>query len=75
MKVKLEDILKNDKQYIRILRLLHLIKGVNQSIDNSKEMNSQLMEKQYLHLKKEYTQELLEQLAEYRLPVLLDNAA
>jgi len=33
MEVKLEDILKNDKQYIQILRLLHLIKGVNQSID------------------------------------------
>lgn len=75
MEVKLEDILKNDKQYIRILRLLHLIKGVNQSIDNSKAMNSELMERQYIYLKKEYTQELLEQLAEYRLPVVLDNAA
>lgn len=75
MEVKLEDILKNDKQYIRILRLLHLIKGVNKSIENSQEMNSKLMERQYVHLKKEYTQELLEQLADYRLPVLLDSAA
>ena len=75
MEVKLEDILKNDKKYIKILRLLHLIKGVNTSIENSKKMNSQLMEKQYIYLKKEYTQELLEQLKEYRLPVLLDNAA
>lgn len=75
MEVKLEDILKNDKQYIRILRLLHLIKGVNKSIENSKEMNSALMERQYIYLKKEYTQELLEQLAEYQLPVLLDTAA
>ncbi len=31
MEVKLEDILKNDKQYIKILRLLHLIKGLTLS--------------------------------------------
>lgn len=75
MEVKLEDVLKKDKQYIKILRLLHLIKGVNKSIENSQETNSKLMERQYVRLKKEYTQELLEQLADYRLPVLLDSAA
>lgn len=76
MEIKLEDILgKNDKKYIRILRLLHLIDGVNQSIENSKTMNSPLMEKQYVSLKKEYTKELLEQLADYRLPISITSAA
>ncbi|MEM1120571.1 MAG: hypothetical protein AAGJ18_08975 [Bacteroidota bacterium] len=76
MNTKLEKLIgKNDKKYIKILRLLHLIDGVNQSLENSKKMDSTLMEKQYMLLKEEYTQELLEELAEYRLPVTLKSAA
>lgn len=76
MDTKLENLIgRNDKKYIRILRLLHLIEGVNESLDNSKKMNSPLMEKQYLSLKQEYTQELLAELADYRLPVFLGSAA
>ena len=76
MSTPLADIIgKNDKKYTRILRLLHLIEGVNKSIENSKAMNSKLMEKQYLSLKKDYTKELLEQLAEYQLPLSINAAA
>lgn len=76
MSSKLEDLIgRNDKKYIRILRLLHLIEGVNTSISNSKQMNSPLMEKQYIALKKEYTEELLVELADYQLPVVLGSAA
>lgn len=76
MDKKLENLIgRNDKKYIRILRLLHLIEGVNTSIDNSEKMDSALMKKQYLYLKHEYTQELLKELAAYRLPVTLESAA
>lgn len=76
MDSKLEQLIgRNDKKYIRILRLLHLIEGVNTSIDNSKKLKSALMEKQYLSLKQEYTAELLKELEDYRLPVILGIAA
>ena len=76
MDKKLKNLIgTNDKKYIKILRLLHLIDGVNQSIENSKLMNSSLMKKQYQLLKQEYTKELLEELAEYQLPVILESAA
>lgn len=72
MEVKLEDILgHNDKKYIRILRLLQLIEGVNNSIDNGRKLKNRSMIRQYEHLKKQYTSELLEFLSEYKLPVQL----
>lgn len=76
MDVKLEDILgKNDQKYIRILRLLHLIEGVNMSMENSGQMNSALMLRQCQHQKKEYTKELLELLEDYNIPLKLAEAA
>ena len=76
MKVTLEDILgKNDEKYIRILRLMHLMDGVNENIKNSKLVKSDLMFRQYQNLKKEYTKELLELLAEYDMPLQLAEAA
>lgn len=72
MDIKLEDILgHNDKHYIRILRLLQLIEGVNLSIDNSQQLQNQLMIRQYQYLKTQYTKELLELLATYKLPLQL----
>lgn len=72
MEVKLEAILgHHDKKYIRILRLLQLIEGVNQSIDNSRKLKSRSMLRQYEDLKKQYTSEFLELLEEYKLPVQL----
>ncbi|MEM8523314.1 MAG: hypothetical protein AAGG68_01665 [Bacteroidota bacterium] len=72
MEIKLEDVLgHNDKKYIRILRLLQLIEGVNQSLDNSRKLKNRSMLRQYEHLKRQYTSELLELLAEYELPVQL----
>ena len=70
-KILEEFLRKNDQHFIQMLRLFHLIKGVNESIAISQEMNSAFMQKQYEHLKKEYTTELLELLAVYRLPLQL----
>jgi hypothetical protein len=76
MDITLEDVLgKNDKKYIRILRLLHLIEGVNKSIENSQKLNNALMIRQYDHLKKQYTQEFLEVLADYKMPIHFSEAA
>ena len=70
MNASLENMLrKNDKKYIRILRLLHLIEGVNESIDANEKMKNQLMIRQYQHLKKEYALELLKLLEKYRIPI------
>lgn len=56
-----------------IQRLLELIEDVNQDIAVSQEINSELMQKQYRHLKRKYTEEILELLAEYRLPIQLEG--
>ncbi len=50
----------------RIRRLLDLIEGANESINIS---DDALIKKQYRHLKKDYTQQLLELLKVYDLPV------
>lgn len=54
-----------------ITRLLELIEGVNKDIDLSQSIGSKSMVKQYLHLKKGYTKQLLEVLSEYQLPVAI----
>jgi hypothetical protein len=54
-----------------VQRLLELIEGVNKDIQNSQSIDSQLLVQQYLYLKKDYTQQLLDILSEYKLPVTL----
>jgi hypothetical protein len=56
-------------------RILALIEGVNEDIKASQEMGNDLLVKQYYHLKKDYTSQLLELLANYQLPIHLDEAA
>lgn len=66
--------MKNKKSKLKvnaIQHLLDLIEMANENIESSKKMNSPLMMQQYEHLKKEHTKELLELLAEYRLPIQL----
>ncbi|HFA49630.1 MAG TPA: hypothetical protein ENJ95_11510 [Bacteroidetes bacterium] len=76
MQDQLKDILeRNEKKYVQILRLLHLIEGVNKSIENSREMESTTMLKQYKHLKSQYTKEFLTLLAEFKMPIQLAKAA
>ena len=58
-----------------IARLLELIDGVNQDLEAGKLVGNKLLVKQYKHLKKDYTQQLLELLEEYQLPIHLDEAA
>lgn len=50
-------------------QLLGLIEGVNKDIAISQKMDSPLMVKQYQHLKEDYTQQLLELLKDYQLPL------
>ncbi len=58
-----------------ITRLLELIEGVNQDLERSRSIENTLLVKQYEHLKKDYTQQLLDLLEEYNLPIHLDEAA
>ena len=58
-----------------IARLLALIDGVNKDLDISRQMGNEVLIKQYEYLKKDYTQQLLEILEEYRLPIHFDEAA
>ncbi len=57
-----------------IAHVLNLISGINRDIEISKKMNSNLMVRQYQKLKKEYTQDLLELLSEYKLPLEMSAA-
>lgn len=76
MEEQLQDFINsNEEKYLKVLRLLHLIEGVNKSIENSKELGSDLMLRQYKHLKGEYTQELLVVLADYDLLLQPSEAA
>ncbi|MEM9889066.1 MAG: hypothetical protein AAF849_24505 [Bacteroidota bacterium] len=66
--MNLEDIFSgNRKKYMQVIRLLALIEGVNQSIQLAIKMDSPLEEKQYKHLKKQYTNDLLGLLKSYDL--------
>ncbi|MCB0633191.1 MAG: hypothetical protein R2824_03760 [Saprospiraceae bacterium] len=56
-------------------RLLTLIDGVNEDIKASQAIGNDLLIKQYHHLKKDYTSQLLELLKNYQLPIHLDEAA
>lgn len=58
-----------------IARLLELIEGVNQDLESSRSIDNSLLVKQYEHLKKDYTQQLLDLLEDYGLPIHLDEAA
>lgn len=58
--------LSKEKRYARIKRTLDLIEGANKSINLSDDPS---IRKQYQHLKKDYTQQLLELLKVYDLPV------
>ena len=76
MQINIEEIFnRNQEKYTQILRLLHLIEGVNKSIKNSQAMKSRLMIKQYEHLKKQYTEEFLKALEEYKLQIGILEAA
>lgn len=58
-----------NNKYQQILRLLKLIDSVNQAIILEKEMNSELLLKQNLHLKSKYAKELFSLLADFQLPI------
>ena len=58
-----------------IARLLELIEGVNQDLESSRSIDNTLLVKQYAHLKKDYTKQLLELLEEFNLRIHLDEAA
>ena len=58
-----------------IKRLLVLIDGANREQELSEKIKANLMVRQAVHLKKQYTWELLDLLAEYKLPVKLLEAA
>ena len=75
MSQNLDENLENSPKDIRILRLLLFIEGVNRSLSNSREMESELLLRQYEYLKKQYTKQLLDLLAEYQLPILMAEAA
>jgi len=64
-----------DLKLIAIKRLLVLIDGANKEIELSKKIKANLMIRQALHLKKQYTKELLGLLKEYHLPIQLLEAA
>ena len=67
--------MKNDKNINSIQRVLELISDVNREMEISKKMKSSLMVKQCQHLKIQYTNDLLELLADYKLPLSLADAA
>ncbi len=52
-----------------------MIEGVNQDLESSRSIDNTLLVKQYAHLKKDYTKQLLELLEEFNLPIHLDEAA
>ena len=58
-----------------IKRLLVLIDEANREQELSIKIKANLMVRQAAHLKKQYTLELLDLLAEYKLPVKLLEAA
>lgn len=58
-----------------IAMLLELIEGVNEDLESSRSIDNKLLVKQYEHLKKDYTQQLLDLLEDYNLPIHLDEAA
>lgn len=58
-----------------IAKLLELIDGVNRDLKVAASIDAKLLVKQYEYLKKDYTQQLLELLEEYQLPIHLDEAA
>jgi len=58
-----------------VLRLLELIDNTNRIIQLSQEMKSPLMLRQYQYLKKDYTAQLQDLLQEFKLNVLLTDAA
>jgi len=64
-----------DVKLIAIKRLLVLIEGANKEIELSQKIKANLMVRQALHLKKQYTKELLGLLKEYHLPIQLLEAA
>lgn len=58
-----------------VVHQLKLIDGANRQIEISKKMNSELMVRQYVHLKKELTKELLNILADFNLPIQMKDVA
>ena len=52
-----------------------MIEGVNQELERSRSIGNTFLIKQYEHLKKDYTQQLLDLLEEYNLLIHLDEAA
>lgn len=61
--------METNNKYQRILRLLELIDSVNQALTLEKEMSSELLLKQNLHLKSKYVKELFSLLADFQLPI------
>ena len=58
--MNMEEIFQgNRKKYMQVVRLMALIEGVNKSIQLSTKMGSSLEVKQYQHLKKKYTTDLI----------------
>ncbi len=58
-----------------IKTVLGLIAGINADIESSKTVNSPLMVRQYEHLKRQYTKDLLALLADYDLPLTMTEPA
>lgn len=58
-----------------IKRMFELLEGVNRDIEASIRVNSPLMVRQYEHLKRQYTKDLLALLANYDLPITLTEPA
>lgn len=67
-----KKLLKNRKN--AFLRLLELIDDVNEEIQISKELKSDLMVKQAKFIKNKYVTELTQLLLEYEIPVKLEAA-
>ena len=58
-----------------LARLLELIEEVNKDIEAIQLAESEVLKKEYLYLKLDYTQQLLELLKDYDLPLQVEEAA
>lgn len=66
---------REEKEFKIIAQQIKLIKGINRDIEISKELKEPLMVRQYEHLKREYTKNLLKMLADLELPIQMKEAA
>ena len=75
MSAVVKNTMSKSERKKRVNRLLDLIDGANESIELSRETGSAFLVKQYLHLKRQYLDELGALLAAFNVQIEIKEAA